>query len=186
MKLSLAAFLATLLIGGSAMGFEKRTFRSADNSKSFEATLVAYDTKTGKVTVKKGVQKMSFPLSKLSEEDVAYVEENADALAAANAIKLDFDLYKDKPETKRTDITRTITTPAGYEIEVSNWTEQKFRDVEVNYSIYHRKDAENGPGSIAETKGSFSLTYLANNSESTTRTTPINLIRYSRKKSGGG
>ncbi len=138
------------------------------------------------MVVRKGMRNMKFDLTLLSAGDIEYVKENANVLAAANAIRLDFDLYKDKAERKKTETTRTVTTPAGYEISVRNWTKKDIGDVEIKYTIFHRKDAENGPGSITTTEGSTYISTLFKNSEDVNRTEPVNLVRYSRQKSGGG
>jgi hypothetical protein len=42
---------------------------------------------------------MTFKLTMLSEKGIKYVKENGNAVAAANAIRLDFDLWKGKPQT---------------------------------------------------------------------------------------
>ncbi|NIP92579.1 MAG: hypothetical protein GWO24_03555, partial [Akkermansiaceae bacterium] len=73
-----------------------RTFTSADGNKSFEGRLIDYDSRKGTVVVRKGMRNMKFDLTLLSAGDIEYVKENANVLAAANAIRLDFDLYKDK------------------------------------------------------------------------------------------
>ena len=179
MKRTLFTLLSCAVLGLPAMALEKRTFTSADGSKTFEGRLTDYDAKKGLVTVRKGMRNLTFKLSLLSEEDVAYVNENANALAAANSIRLDFDLYKDKATTNRTDTERTTTTPAGYEIAVRNWTKNNIEDIEIRYTIFHRKDAENGPGSITTTEGSTHISTLFSNTEDVNRTDPINLVRYS-------
>ena len=168
------------------MALEPRTFTSADGSKTFEGRLTDYDAKKGQVTVRKGMRNMTFRLSLLSEKDIEYVKENANAVAAANAIRLDFDLWKGKAETKRNETERTTTTPAGYDIEVRNWTKKNISNIEVHYTIFHRKDAENGPGSIAQTQGSFGISTLFAGKDDPNKTEAVNLVRYSRKKSGGG
>ena len=80
----------------------------------------------------------------------------------------------------------TTTTSAGYDIEIRNWTKKDISNIEVRYTIFHRKDAENGPGSIAQTKGTFFVSTLFAGKDDPNRTDAVNLIRYSRKKSGGG
>jgi hypothetical protein len=169
-----------------AMALEARTFTSAEGGKTFQGRLTDYDAKKGTVTVRKGQRNMTFKLSLLSERDVEYVKEHGNALAAANAIRLDFDLWKGKAVTDRTDAERTTTTPAGYDIEIRNWTKKNIDNIEVRYTIFHRKDAENGAGSIGQTKGSFHVSTLFAGKDDPNRTEPVNLIRYSRKKSGGG
>ena len=186
MKRTLITLLSCAVLGLPAMALEKRTFTSADGSKTMEGRLMDYNAQKGLVTIRKGMRNTTFKLSLLSEADVEYVKENANAVAAANSIRLDFDLFKDKPVTNRTDTERTTTTPAGYEISVRNWTKKDISDIEIKYTIFHRKDAENGPGSITTTEGSTHISTLFSNSEDVNRTSSINLVRYSRQKSGGG
>ena len=186
MKRTLITLVTCAIFATPAMALEKRTFTSADGSKSFEGRLMDYDAKKGMVVVRKGMRNMKFDLKLLSEKDRTYVEENANALAAANAIRLDFDLWKEKPQTVRTDSERTTTTPAGYEIEVRNWTKKSIQNVEIRYVIFHRKGAEDGPGSVVQTEGSYDITHLFAGRDDVTRTDPVDIVRYSRKKSGGG
>lgn len=129
---------------------------------------------------------MTFKLSLLSAKDIAYVKENGNALQAASSIRVDFDLWKDKPLTERTDTERTKTTPAGYTVDLRNWSKKDVKNVEVRYTIFHRKDAENGAGSIAQTKGTLDIPTLFASSGNPYKTKPVNLVRYSREKSGGG
>ena len=63
------------------MALEKRIFTSADGAKTFEGRLTDYDARQATVTVRKGMRNIRFKLSLLSKEDVAYVKENANALA---------------------------------------------------------------------------------------------------------
>lgn len=186
MKRILISLFTCAVLATPAVALEKRTFTSADGSKSFEGRLMDYDAKTGLVVVRKGMRNLKFKLGVLSEEDAKYIKENANAVAAANAIRLDFDLWKGKAVTKRTDSERTTTTPAGYEIEVRNWTKKRISNIEVEYTIFHRKDAENGAGSITTTNGSIHISNLFAGKDDTNKTSPIDLVRYSRKKSSGG
>lgn len=172
-----------------AAGLEKRTFKSADNSKSFEGVLTGFDAPNGIVTVHmSGDRNISFELSILSTADQEYIKQNANALAAANAIRLDFEIYKDKDAAVKvkTEGSQTTTTPAGYEIELRNSSKKDVSNVEINYTIFHRKDAENGRGSITQTSGSLDISTVFSNSNDMNRTLPVNLIRYARQKSGGG
>ena len=170
-----------------AMALEKHVFKSADKTKSFEGVVTDYDAKRETVTIRKTRGRSStMKLAQLCEEDVTYVKEQGPAIAAAKAIQVDFDLWKDKPETNKTKSERTVTTPAGYEIELRNMVKKDISDIEVRYTIFHRKDAENGPGSIKQSKGSFYISTLFANSDDTNRTDPVDLVRYSRQKAGGG
>lgn len=186
MKRTLITLFTCAVLGIPAMALEKRTFTSADGAKSFEGRLTDYDGKRGTVTVRKGMRNTTFKLTMLSEKDIEYVKENGNAVAAANAIRLDFDLWKGKPQTNRTESERTTTTSAGYDIEIRNWTKKDISNIEVRYTIFHRKDAENGPGSIAQTKGTFFVSTLFAGKDDPNRTDAVNLIRFSRQGSGGG
>lgn len=186
MKRTLITLLTCAAFATPAMALEARTFTSADGGKTFQGRLTDYNAKKGTVTVRKGMRNMTFKLSLLSEKDIEYAKENGNALAAANAIRLDFDLWKGKPDTNRTDSERTTTTPAGYEIELRNHTKKNIENIEIRYTIFHRKDAENGAGSVAQTEGSFHVSTLFAGKDDPNKTEPINLIRYSRQKSGGG
>jgi len=188
MKRTLTILLgcAALVLPASASLLEVRTFKSADGSKSFKGLLLDYNAKKQMVLVRKGIQNVKFKLSLLSEADAEYVKENAKIVAAARAIRVDFDLYKDKPQRVRTDAERTTTTPAGYEIAVRNWTKKDIGEIEIKYTVHHRKGAENGAGSMTTTDGSIFISTLFNNTEDVNRTDPINLVRYARQKSGGG
>lgn len=187
MKKSLLTLLGCLALAAPASALEKRTFTSADGSKTFEGTLTDYDEKRETVTVRKtGTKTVTFKLNLLSEADIKYVKDNGNALVGANALRLDFDLWKDKPLKKQAGIEKTTTTPAGYTVEVRNWTKKDVDNVKIRYTIFHRKDAENDPGSIAQTTGSFEIETLFAKSDVPQRTEPVNLVRYSREKSGGG
>lgn len=176
-----------MVLGLPAMALEKHVFKSADETKSFEGVLTDYDAKRGTVTIRKtGGRSMTMKVALLSEADVTYVKEQGPAIAAAKAIHIDFDLWKDKPEKKKNDEERTVTTPAGYEIELRNRVKRDINNIEVRYTIFHRKDVENGPGSIVQSKGSFYISTLFANSDELNRTDPIDLVRYSRQKAGGG
>lgn len=186
MRTNLLILLGCAMLALPASASEKRVFTSADGSKTFEAVLRDYDAGTDVVTVckKTGTRELSFKLSVLSEADQAYVREEGPAIAASKAIRIDFEVWKDKAETVRTEDERTVTTPAGYEIELRNWTKRDVENVEVRYTIFHRKDAENGPGSIGQTSGSLFISTVFADSHEMNRTDPINLVRYVRQGSG--
>ena len=187
MKKALLTLISCAALGLPALALEKRTFTSADGSKKFEALLTGYDPAKGTITVRKsGTKTLTFKLSLLSEEDIAYVKKNGNALVAAKSIRVDFDLWKEKPVTTRTDTERTKTTPAGYTVDLRNWSKKDVKNVKVRYTIFHRKDAENGPGSVAQTTGTLDIPTVFAGSGNPYKTKPINLVRYSREKSGGG
>ena len=121
MKRTIIILLGCAALMLPASGFEKRTFKSADNSKSFEGALTGFDAAKGLVTVRMtGGRDVSFKLSILSTEDQEYIKENANVLAAANAIRLDFEIYKNEAVKVEVAGSKTTTTPAGYEIVLRN------------------------------------------------------------------
>jgi hypothetical protein len=180
--------LTTLLaLALHASAFEKREFRNADKSKSFHAVAIGYDAETDTVTVRKTAgETLRFKLSLLCEEDRKYVREHGDAFAAAAGLRIDFDLFEGEKQTTRGGVERTTTTPAGYSITVENRGPKDFENVEVDYVIFHRKDAEDGPGSIVQSSGTISFATLFSNYRLTEQTDTIDLVRYSRRKEGGG
>ncbi|NNC89923.1 MAG: hypothetical protein HKN82_15805 [Akkermansiaceae bacterium] len=187
MKTKFGIALICAALSASSLAFEQREFHSADGTKSFKALPIGYDKKTKIVTVRKTAgAEIRFKAEHLSEEDRKFLEENADALEASQKLNLDFDIFNGERETIRTDSERTVKTPAGYEIKILNRSKRNIDNVEVEYTIFHRKDAENGPGSIAQTSGSLDISTLFAGREDLNKTRPITLVRYSRQKSGGG
>jgi hypothetical protein len=167
--------------------FEEREFRSADGAKSFKALPIGYNPTTEVVTVRKAAgTELKFKVSHLSKEDRDFLEKNASALEASQNVRLDFDLFDGERETIRTDAERTVKQEAGYEINILNRSKQDINNVEVEYTIFHRKDAENGPGSVVQTSGALDISTLFAGKEDYNKTDPITLVRYSRQKSGGG
>ena len=133
MKKILIGLLGSALFAFPVSALESRTFTSADGSKSFKGVLEDYDAKAGIVNVMQEGRRspLKFKLSLLSEADQEYVELEGPALAASKAVRLDFEIWKDKRVTAKSDDAKTVTTPAGYEIEVRNWTEHNVSDIEI-------------------------------------------------------
>lgn len=186
MKTTILTLLGCALMALPSVAAEKRTYTSADGKSSFEGTLLDYNAEAGTVKIRRGARTLHFKMDILSDEDQTYIKEEGPKLVAGKAIRIDFDLWNGERKTSRTDNSRTTTSEAGYEIELRNWTKKDVNDIEVRYTIFHRKDAENGPGSIAQTKGSYLVSTLFANSYEKTRTDPVTLTRYIRQKSGGG
>lgn len=186
MKTTIMTLLGCAMLAGPALAVEKRTFTSADGTSTFEGTLLDYNEEAGTVKIRKGARTLHFKADILSAEDQTYVKEQGPALVASRAIRVDFDLWSGKRDTTRSENSRTTTSEAGYEIELRNWTKKDVNDIEVRYTIFHRKDAENGAGSIAQKKGSYMVSTLFANSYEATRTAPVTLVRYIRQKAGGG
>ncbi|MEM7383647.1 MAG: hypothetical protein AAF514_01770 [Verrucomicrobiota bacterium] len=189
MKRLITGILSLVVAGGALAsdGFEAREFFNVDKTKSFKAVLTGFDTRKNVVSMRKAEGRLiRFKVSHLCEEDQAYVKENAAALAAASGLSVDFDLYKGKQTRKKSDLERTVTTPAGYEISLRNSTKTDFENLKINYTIFHRKDAENGPTSIKQTPGSLAVSSVMARGSDRIKTAPVVLERYARKPSGGG
>jgi hypothetical protein len=177
--------IACFALVPNAGAAEKRVFHNASRTKSFTGVPVGYNAETGMVTVRKTAgQTIQFKVSLLCKEDQEYIEKNADILAAANGIRIEFDLFKGKVETSKVGTARTTIYPAGYEITIENRTKKDIPEVELQYFIFHRKGAENGPGSIAQTTGSFTFDPLFTKYTRSEKTKPIQLIRYTRQATG--
>ncbi|MEC5127762.1 hypothetical protein VSU19_13430 [Verrucomicrobiales bacterium BCK34] len=73
MKASLIAIATFTLVLSGAHG---RTWTSSDGSKTFEGDLRSYDEKSGVVTVVINGRSVEFPKSKLSAEDIAFLNES--------------------------------------------------------------------------------------------------------------
>ena len=178
-----------LVLGLSAMaaaGFEMRVFKNAAKTKSFEGQLTAYSASKGMVQVRlKNGKKVNFKIDLLSAEDQKYIEENKDALAVAQNVVISMKGFKEEATTKKTDTERTTTTPVGYNIDIRNNSKKEIKNVEVRYTVFYRKDAEKGKGSVARSEGTIDIETLFGNYTDSNQTQPINLVRYIRKKSGG-
>ena len=186
MKLPLLAFLALFALSLAAPALEKREFWNADKTKSFQATLVDYATKTKTVTVRKpGGREINFKIDTLSEEDQEYIKEKAPILAAARGITTSIsDFTGDKTHSKGKTI-RLTTTQAGYNITLTNRS-QKIENITVRYTIFYKKDKEKGASDIVKKQGSYDISTLFRNEQDTRQTETVSLERYIRKPSGGG
>ena len=82
LKYLLAAGMAVTLGIGLVSA---RTWTSADGSKKFEGELKAYDKEAGKVTViMRNGRSLSFDITKLSDGDKTYLDENGNAAGGNN------------------------------------------------------------------------------------------------------
>lgn len=64
----------------SANAEDPRTWTSADGSQTFKGILINYNEDTKLVTVDRGDQKLTFPETMLSQNDIAYLKSNASKL----------------------------------------------------------------------------------------------------------
>jgi hypothetical protein len=82
LKYLLAAGMAVTLGIGLVSA---RTWTSADGSKKFEGELKTYDKEAGKVTViMRNGRSLSFDITKLSDGDKTYLDENGNAAGGAD------------------------------------------------------------------------------------------------------
>ena len=77
LRISAAVAAATLLVGSASA----RIWTSADGSNTFEGDLVGYDAATGMVKVNRDGKVLTFDEKLLSEDDIAFVKEEAPKLA---------------------------------------------------------------------------------------------------------
>ncbi len=78
-----ASLIATAILALTLSGADGRTWTSSDGSKTFEGDLRSYDESSGIVTVVINGRAVEFPRSKLSAEDVAFLNESKTPEAAA-------------------------------------------------------------------------------------------------------
>jgi hypothetical protein len=136
-----------------------RTFASADGTKKFDATLLAYREKDQLVTVRmKGrTNTVNFNISILSEDDQAYVKDQAQALRAANALKLSFERYRKKDESNA-DARMYL---GGYEIGLRNLAADPIKNVEIEYLIVYRKGSLAAGTDVQTERGSETFSELS-------------------------
>ena len=185
---TLLTLCASCLLAMSASSMELRTFSNADKSKTFEGSLVGYNSKTDVVEVRrKGARKSSkFKLEMLSADDQKYVKEQEAALKVAASVSVDMVAWKGDGVTQSGETEKITKTPAAYEITVSNRSQDEIKDIEVRYTIYYSKDSENGAASEQTLESTFEIETLFAKYEDTTKTDEIQLEKYRRSKSGGG
>lgn len=180
MKKLFTYILSTALLAASAQALEQRTFYSADKSKSFEATLTAYDVTKKKVTVVNASgKKVSFSISKLSEKDQKYVLSKKDALAIARYVRLDF---KEVKGGRSGD-----AVPTHYDVEVYNCGKRTIADIQLKYTLYYRQGNLSKGGSDEKTStGSLSTGKIFDGDTITLSSEKIDIVRTIKKPEGGG
>ncbi|MCP5534750.1 MAG: hypothetical protein H7A51_00775 [Akkermansiaceae bacterium] len=178
--LLLLTALATIAFALPSQAIESRTFYSADKSKSFEATLSAYDAKNKTVTVTYASgNTVSFPLSLLSEECQKYVLSKKDLLAIARYVRLKFEEIKVKGGGDAVD--------TGYAIEVYNSSKRPVETVTLKYTLYYNQGDLNKGGTIEKTRsGTLATGKLYDGDTITVETSKVSIIRKSKPASGGG
>lgn len=179
-NLLLLSSLATLAFALPSQAIEQRTFKSADKTKSFDATLVDYDAKKQTVTVVfASGKKKSFPVNVLSQEDKDYILANQDLLVIAKSVRLDFKEVKVKSGGDGVD--------TSYSIEVRNNGKRAIEDVTLKYTLYYSQGDLNKGGTVDKTStGTLSTGKIYDADTITLETTAVSIVRKSKPASGGG
>jgi len=165
MKISCIAVVFSLLsVLASFAGEQWRTFSNADETRSFEGSLVAYSEKAAKVKIRlKNGRPAVLPLDKLSKKDVKWLKETG--MWQLRVAELDVKLKRDKlSEEAITDqgagSTRSIRVrKEGYEILISNPGKEDVEGLECDYVFYaQRKRADETE--VDAHKGTFLVTLV--------------------------
>lgn len=180
MKKFTSTLLAVALMAMSADALEQRTFHSADNSKTFEATLTAYNAQKKNVTVTYATgKKLSFPLGLLSEDCQEYVMSKLDALTINSSVRLNFKEIKGEREGD--------AIPTHYEVGILNSGKRPIQEIELKYTIYYVEGSVTARGRADKTSaGTINTEELYQGITRTLSTEPINIIRTVKKAEGGG
>ncbi|MGB0992047.1 MAG: hypothetical protein ACPG32_06215 [Akkermansiaceae bacterium] len=186
--------MAALTLPGLAL--EKRKFHNADKSKSFSATLTAYNPTKKTVTVQfKSGKSSTFSIEKLSADDQKYVKDNADVLAVSSNLIISFKEVKDKTQRTKSDRVRTATTPTAFDIKVYNRSDTPIENLEIRYSYYYcvGSSSASGPRHTPKvSKGTLTFPKMFGKYTETRTTEKVALIRESKQgkappvPSGGG
>lgn len=182
-KVLLTALLTGLLSSAGSAKLVARTFYSADKSKSFKATLTAFDEEKKQVKVRTAKGKdITFKLSVLSEECKAYVAEHASEVAVATALSISFEKVKEK-KVKGVDGVNTT-----FDVTFYNKSETTLKDVVIDYTIYWKKGniTKGQKSTQMEEKGSFSVYDLDPKYRVTETTKAVNVVNKTIKSKGGG
>jgi len=129
-----------------------REFISADRDNSFKAELLSYDEKKNKVSVKTiDGELLSFPISKLSEEDQKYVRELGAKLAIAQNLYIQIKEVQGDVDTFKDKVARTHTQDFSYKIQL-NTLNSTAEGIKLRYTIFYEKgqlDAKSIPKAIS-------------------------------------
>jgi hypothetical protein len=178
--LLLLTSLATLTFALPLQAIEQRTFKSADKTKSFEATLTDYDAKKKTVSVVFASGKIkSFLVSVLSKEDQDYILANQDLLVIAKSVRLKFEEVKVKGGGDG--------VATGYSIEVYNRGKRAVEDVTLKYTLYYSQGDLSKGGTIDKTKtGTLTTGKMFDADTMTVETARVDIVRKIKPASGGG
>jgi hypothetical protein len=160
------SIILLLALGAAADELPWRQFKSADGKQTFTGQLQGYKKSDESVTVRlKTTQKTTtFPLSRLSEDDRAYVKSEAANLAPNAAVELRFTKSMELAGSERGETTRVKNYNGGYKIELRNYSAEWIENIEAEYVIIHRKDDEKGTGERVFHAGSKKIASLLPNS----------------------
>jgi hypothetical protein len=189
--LSMIALLSLVL---PSAALEQRLFKSADQTKTFTATLLEYNEAKRTVAVRiKGGDSKRFSIDLLSADDQKYVMGSAGELAVSRSVNVSFKEVKGETARSKSGRVRTSSTPISYDIQVYNRSDQVIKDLEVRYSFYYcvGSSTVNGPRHSPKVqKGSLIYPKLFGKYNETRPTANVVLVRESQKKilppSGGG
>jgi len=180
MKHLLYTTLAVVALSLPLQALEQRTFYSADKSKSFDATLTAYDAKKKTVTVKNASGKtVKFAMNVISDDCQEYVLSKQDLLSISKNVRLKFKESKDKQAGNSSSV--------GFSIEAYNRGKNSIDDVTLNYTIYYDQGNIKKGGFIHKTKeGSVNTGKMYNGDTLTVETDKVYLVRKVLAPVGGG
>lgn len=167
---------------------ETHTFTSADGQRTFNGTLVGYNTNTQVVTVRNEQgQTLHFNIDLISEKDREFVKANPPA--ANVSLDVRFDRSMDRQNSARSKNQRTASYEAGYKINLLNYTPQNLNNVEVEYLLIYRKDSVKGSPETRTVRGNGTVNIDANGTKEF-ETSTVNLESFFKRstvrQSGGG
>ncbi len=162
---------------------EWKVFESAEGDRTFVGRLVSYDAKKQIVTAQKKstMRPVRFKVDLLSDEDREYVETRSAQLEAAGAFRVDFSKSIEKTGSNKSGKERRSTYDAAFLIELRNYSPEFFENIEVEYIVAYRKDAVNGPGTVATTQGTHLISVLPGNSDENIATEGVTLESYRKE-----
>lgn len=183
-KILMTALLTGLLSSVGSAALDSRTFHSADKSKSFKGTLIAYNEEDQKVRVRSTKGKdLTFKLSVLSEACQSYVTKNASKIAVASSLDITFEKVKEK-KTKGADGVNTT-----FDVIFYNRSKTIIKGMVLDYTVYYSKDTLN-KGKRTTTKltstGSFDVYDLDPKYRTTETTKTISIVNKTIAGKGGG
>ena len=163
-------------------GIYERKFHTPDYSKSFKGRIVGFDQGKETISVQTKRSKMTVPLDKLSERDIAYYEEIKDLVLASKSLSIG--LKETKAKAVRNGRASSVNT--NFAINLANSSPQEMKDIEVKYVTYYRVDTLDGPPVLTSTRGSLDVSKLFGNYRQTAYTDAVAIVRESRPGVSGG